>query len=118
MPTETEFRTAASSLRRGAGSVRNVHDDLVPLRNDTGMRAGPYVVIVDTLMDASMLNAGFAAAEMDRVAGVYDVRAQECANYTVALRNHGDDLELWLGGGRVGPRPTEPSGYPWYVEAG
>ena len=133
MPTQHDFRAAATALRDLAMSAGFTAVSVYGVRDDVGTFGRVIDPIVDAGMNAAYLNARKVETESNTVADELARRAEVCADYTDAMRRWRNDVdaydwawsryrEAFTRDADVEPptlvRPTEPSRWPLWVEEG
>lgn len=110
MPDAHDYRAAAVRLRRLGSQL--VDDSVVVHAATDAARivGGPIGTSIDRSRDAVVSDVENARAELDRLAGICDRRAEICARFTDDLVRHRHLAETV---GRWVPAPVPPA---WWVE--
>jgi len=131
MPTGSEFRSAATKLRGEAILADIAQQNVQSTNTAPSWYEGPYLVPINQVMDASIINLGLIAAEERRLAEEYDRRAVICDDYTAAMKQwriyladweeRKADYDKYYNVATVtvdlpGAKPAEPVRWPMWVE--
>ena len=109
MPTETEFRTAASGMREAGDAALGVLSSIAGSRDHTGM-TGASVVEVTMLdgLNAGVHNAAALAEKCYSLATVLDARADICRAYWDSVDAWASHYHQWLISSASDPTLPEP----------
>jgi len=132
MPTQHDFRAAATALRTLATTAGSSAVAVSDVHADVGLDGGTATAIIDAAMNACFLNANAVKIASNTAAEEFDRRAERCAEYTRSMQQWRTDLERWHGEWSswmsalsvdpyaIGPaaQPSQPLRWPDWVEEG
>lgn len=95
MPTETEYRTAATNINRYCGVAATVEQSVTDLIANPGLEGGRCAIPVDRSLDAMSADATDLATNLASLELELLSRANQCADYTAQIREWQADVAAW-----------------------
>lgn len=95
MPTQAEFRAAASMLRSSTTSVSAGRQDVVATQRAQPILSPTLGPLIDTALSVSVADLDLVGTQIEALASLCDERATVCADHEEELRRWAQRQAIW-----------------------
>lgn len=95
MPTEAEYRIAATNINRYCGVAATVGQSVSDLIVNPGLEGGRCAIPIDRSLDAMNADAADLATNLTSLEIELLNRANQCADYTAQVREWHTNMAAW-----------------------